>query len=530
MNRHSICSVVVALACASAAYADDLSQQMIEAPHVEKYFFVTLNEQNGDSFYFAVDTPGAVIESKPLKSGMTVTAASGDGGGFNVIIGYLNPIEYSWSLSESASEEPTYASAKKFAEALNGLLATVSPETAKSAESRLAAYNMMTAVRSKTHVAVPVLSNPELYSSDLVEWLLWSGEKSACFDVSNNDRKAALDAFLTAVTAADDNLFGTGAYATATVRGHAVSAISALKGATSVNDLSTQALSASRNKAGVIKTANDQARAAVGRIESTIDNVKFTNANGCSNFERYTKASMARFITTAKRILAEREQLHTDLEALNNGLAAQLVNAGTGSGDNYFRVGTVLVTNEQMKEVTLIIRRRILTLPDGKDAIQIEDKGELTTTLRVRPHQPVVLEFAPGVVYTNLSYPRFGTATVDGRTVVAEGGRARQNVSLVAMLNIIPNVKVFDSKALSWLVAQVGLGTAEKYPMLLAGAGIRLPSVKLALTAGAAWSWVQTLEDLRVGDEISGTADLERDLTYRFQSAPAFYLGIQRGF
>jgi hypothetical protein len=143
-------------------------------------------------------------------------------------------------------------------------------------------------------------------------------------------------------------------------------------------------------------------------------------------------------------------------------------------------------------------------------------------------HQSFLLDFAVGAVYTNLTYPRFGTTDEGGATVVARGGEDELTYSVVGMFGIVPNIGL---KGLLYPVLQIGVGTGRDYPLLLAGGGIRLlPPYDLSLTFGAAWTWVRVPKTLEIGDPVEGTAQLEDDMHYKFQTDPAFYIGVQRAF
>lgn len=70
-------------------------------------------------------------------------------------------------------------------------------------------------------------------------------------------------------------------------------------------------------------------------------------------------------------------------------------------------------------------------------------------------------------------------------------------------------------------------------PTLLTGFGVRsnINGIKrLAISGGVAMTWVKELDELKVGDKITGTDDIDKD--YKFSSAPKFspYVTLQYNF
>lgn len=168
------------------------------------------------------------------------------------------------------------------------------------------------------------------------------------------------------------------------------------------------------------------------------------------------------------------------------------------------------------------------------------DKGEIIPdassvkikrTIHVRRFQRFVPEVSAGVAYTNLSFPKYGTVTdtATGKLHVAEAGNdVFKRMNITAMLNY--NYFIQNSPVHPFV--QVGAGVNVDFPTLFLGGGLRFNNNgkgRIAIAGGMASSWIKTLNDLKIGDEVSGTTDIEKDITYEF-ATPQFYLGIQYNF
>ncbi|MCU0440674.1 MAG: hypothetical protein MUC49_22495 [Raineya sp.] len=77
-------------------------------------------------------------------------------------------------------------------------------------------------------------------------------------------------------------------------------------------------------------------------------------------------------------------------------------------------------------------------------------------------------------------------------------------------------------------ITQIGIDPTKKRPFLLLGGGFSIPNVRIAITSGPIWTWNPSLGKLSVGQTISSTNDLEKDIQYKFNIQPkGWYLGIQ---
>jgi hypothetical protein len=144
--------------------------------------------------------------------------------------------------------------------------------------------------------------------------------------------------------------------------------------------------------------------------------------------------------------------------------------------------------------------------------------------VRLRKYRFLIPEFSVGGVYADIDVPRYGTATrEDGKLVVGVPKMEKQQFSAAAMLNLI--FRTWRGEVAHPML-QVGVSTGKDAPSFLLGGGIRIAASKhLGLSFGVLFARVKDLQTLKPGDPIGGTAEIEKDLTPRFQRSP--YIALQ---
>jgi hypothetical protein len=101
------------------------------------------------------------------------------------------------------------------------------------------------------------------------------------------------------------------------------------------------------------------------------------------------------------------------------------------------------------------------------------------------------------------------------------------------MLNLVINIGYGPA----YPMVQFGVGSGKTYPTVMAGVGGRIFSFQnsslrnISLSVGGVWHWAQQLNNLKIDvTPVTGTADVNKDLSYVFQTAPSLYLGIHFNF
>lgn len=195
------------------------------------------------------------------------------------------------------------------------------------------------------------------------------------------------------------------------------------------------------------------------------------------------------------------------------------------------KLGEIPANRGKISEYTVRLDKGIYRLDGKSNEIKEVSSEELVShVLRVRKFQRFVPEVVAGVAYTFITHPVYGTETDDqGQQYVAESGENElNNINFTAMVNF----NYYCDNSPLHFFWQIGAGINKEIPSLLSGGGVRvnIGGARLALSGGLALTLVKQLDKLSIGDEISGTAELEKDLKYRAVWPPRPYAGIQIKF
>lgn len=180
---------------------------------------------------------------------------------------------------------------------------------------------------------------------------------------------------------------------------------------------------------------------------------------------------------------------------------------------------------------TFTISQGSSELSDKKEIVSKESKDILSKTFRLRKYKWFVPEVSIGSAYTFFKYNSFGTTSDStGQQFVASPTESTvSNINITTMLNFnlyIPNSQIHP-------LYQIGVGINSGIPTLFTGFGIRsnINGLKrIAISGGVAMTWIQELDKLNVGDKVTGTDDINKDLKYKFSWPPKAYIGIQYNF
>jgi hypothetical protein len=459
---------------------------------------------------------------KDLRQPFTFT-----GGRESVVawLSYRNPLRVSWVLSEKVTDDPMALAIGKFVASVNAFFAT--PFEVKTEAEKKDSARAPTPGMSPNQVQLLNATNVSGIQAPppLLAWALFASQHLYCIDT---ERIKALE---TALGVADRLLYN----AEDTRRLKVVDTIGTLGELRAMIKLVVTLLGAESYEPKVLLSnaaLADQgivaveeyvkrATTAISSVPAALAKVKRV-ASECSPFYVYSDNAFRAFDSEARGNLKLREQMSKDLRALHTLFEARLA---TNPADRGFRVGEIEATPSKVKDVTITFTRRSLKV-DG-DKLVVSDDKAVSGTVRVAPFERWFVEFAPGVAYTNVRIQKFGTSTNGTVTTVALGGRETNPIVGTGMLNVI---RSWEDGGSVWPMLQAGFAVG-KVPMLLAGAGMRVTRPdNFSVGVGVAMPWIKQLNTLKVGDLISGTADLERDYVQGFARKPGFYVSVQRSF
>ena len=196
--------------------------------------------------------------------------------------------------------------------------------------------------------------------------------------------------------------------------------------------------------------------------------------------------------------------------------------------NNYYELKTVdELSRDSIQAVTVKVVKKTLKYDKDEHTVYLEseeDAKAVEATLHFEKFSRFVAEVRPAVVFTDLSFPKYGTETNDaGEQVVAKNDdETFSKINAGVMINF--NYNVGDDEWVPFF--QIGTGPSKKYPILFSGAGVRIND-KIMVSGGAAWTWVNELSSLNIGDVVSGTAAIDEDQAFKFTTTPKFYLSLQ---
>lgn len=238
-------------------------------------------------------------------------------------------------------------------------------------------------------------------------------------------------------------------------------------------------------------------------------------------------------VINSLRVLYDKQRSQVDLLLKSYSLVEKMYNAAVKNYDGFswcLPLKGVPVTNNKVSNLSVTINEDGYKLSEDKNIIKTDKTQFLNRVLRMRKFQRFVPEVSSGVAYTWIKFPKFGTVSDStGKEFVADAGEEEfRNINFTAMINF--NLYMQNSPLHPFF--QIGIGANASYPTLFVGGGIRLNSglKRIAVSGGLASSWAKKLNKYKIGDLVSGSAELEKDISYQFNFPLKPYLGIQYNF
>ncbi len=272
-------------------------------------------------------------------------------------------------------------------------------------------------------------------------------------------------------------------------------------------------------------------------VAKLIEQAKIDTKNyDCDFPEAFTsKYIFNDIIKDLETTMSEQKKRLENLQTTYNLVEKSQLTASIGGGENglrwCYKLDEVPSKEGKISIYTITITESGYKLSDKEEIVSVESKNVLKRVVRFRKFQRFVPEASVGTAFTFLKYYSYGTTSDSSgqQFVGSPTENTIQNLNITTMLNFnyyIPNSSVHP-------LYQLGVGINSGIPTILTGLGLRsnINGVKrLTISGGIAMTWIKELDKLKVGDPISGTADIDKD--YKYSTAPKFspYLGIQYNF
>lgn len=451
------------LAMASSASAADPTTEMLNAPLVQDYITLSLGRDGGKT-----------IVRYTLDSG--ASSRSADGRTFRssdqiaIHIKDFNPLTQAWVVDSKATPDVSYTAIKAFFDDLSALQKALAPaggagtgtpgedRTEEQMEALTGCAKLLKLIRD----AHDALSEQALSASELQSL----------------------------VSGATGNSGVTNAESTLALRQNDI---------VSENTAAREALDSIRSEFGTLHLEKEDA---LPRDECTPINSRI--------LVDYIQVN-----STADQIIAAKEQLHAQIGDLRKSLQPYLERSewhGKDLAD--YRIRSVTPTFAEQQEVSVSAKRRIVTLDGGSLSVTTDDANVISGKFTVRKSSFFVAERAAAVIYNNLTYPQYGTTTNDNGETVVERVDDHDPINGALMLNLVTRL---PRTSVAHPLLQLGVSSAKDFPGFLAGVGLRfVEPFNFSISVGGMITRYKDLDgDLREGDPVSGTADIEKHLEYK---------------
>ena len=504
------------------------TDEALGSKKVKDAIYIGLSKADPSILVYRIDDPLTIAKSHPFPASFNIASSDES---FNIMFEFLNPLRYNITTTETSSKDPAIENTNQFLSTLVTFLnqmGGVTPSTVNQndlvggeADSKThlqevtensSKYIKVSKNKSETidltKINIEILSkvkSPELLN--LCLWLL--SDKENCL---NAKTKLTLIASLADTEESVVNF-----------QSSAKGLLTSMLEPSKLEELN-ESLSTFESSLKDLEKLNTKTEESYKLLDGITKSSSWKKDAFCNILQTYNKNNIESYIRNTSDILELRKQTAGTFKGLLENLRSL---QKRGENEN-FLVSTIAVEPGFIKDVVVKVIKRDINTEDGIK-VTISEKEDASKSIRVRALSRVITEFGAGILFTNLSFPRYGTDVINGQQVVTRAGDDRVTFIPATMLNIIINA----GKSFIHPLIQLGIATGQNRPSLFVGTGARAikPLNHFAFSLGPIWSWEQRPDKLILNESIvTGTADIERDLKYFFKERPAFYLGIQYSF
>jgi hypothetical protein len=259
------------------------------------------------------------------------------------------------------------------------------------------------------------------------------------------------------------------------------------------------------------------ARTALASIRTLYSGLQNHPSATCSEITAQILVDYVEVSRTADQIIIAKETLSKQIGDLVKTLQTYR-DPKLWRGDHLtdFVIKTVTPTFADQQSVTATAKVRTVTLgTDNSLVVTTDDANAITASFTVRKNSIFAAERAAAVIYNNLKYPQYGTATNASGATVVQRTMDHQPVNGALMLNLVMRLGTSPSVAYPFL--QFGVSSAKDFPGVLAGLGLRFAQpFNFSISAGGMITRYKDLDgNLKIGDVVTGTDDINKHLVYK---------------
>ncbi|KAB7726631.1 hypothetical protein F5984_23680 [Rudanella paleaurantiibacter] len=502
--------------------------------------------QKDPLFKFELDESKGTETAKPLSGSVTFAVSLKDKS-VNVVTPFYNPLRFSLTVSDTSLIDPSYQSVSDHVNGITAILKetglTIPSQSISDFENHgfkdlaTGRFSMIIGEAGGSVQGAAAAETLDLQLGELAEWGYLAASVSLdCINLQSPTIKwlIGLDKEFSKTTFNHD----------------LTDVLERLKEAESLNEFKRIRTDLTKTLKDLKKLNETNHRKLSNFVEAvaTQDFITMGSSNTvCEAFGDYSKLVFKRVVETLQTKQKKREQLITIAVNLDESLEqilnkTGLVNTANGTqSTNSFILGTYRVSFDKMSDLTLVMRKREVDF--SADQPEINELNEkITAKIRLRAYRRLIPEFSIGTYYSSLTYNLYNakvsskvlsSSLVETATTVdSVVGRDKNPMVLAGMLNLTLNTYSGEAHP----VFQFGVGTGKGRPSILLGGGVRFRRANpLVISLGVIWAWKKELNELKLGQTISGQSQIDNDLKYQgfwepFRNRPQFYAGLQYAF
>ncbi len=464
------------LAVSGVAYAADPTTDFLEAPYVAH--FITLSEGPGNDGKPIVKY--TVDNDKDPKTAEGTFRSNGE---IAIHVKDFNPLTKSWTVEAKATPDVSFSAIQAFFNDLK----TLQDSLPQGQSDALANAQRATAARANARKVA--LTDQE------------QAKEQSCSDLNDLIQKAYTALQEPGLTAEELQTY--------------VSEATGREGVTTANADFV-------NGQKSIQKSIDDAKDSLAKIHDKYGSLGNDPSQTCSAITGQILVDYIQVRSTADQVITAKEALIQQIGELIKILQPFLYQPDQPDKSvwyaqdptSYVITPAVTPTFTEQQNISVSVKVRTVQPKGNSIVVSTDDANPIAATFIVRKNSFFAAERAAAVIYNNLKYPQYGTASnVQGATVV-QRTMDHQPVNGALMLNLVMRLRGLSDV---YPFLQLGVSSAKDFPGVLAGLGLRFAApFNFSISAGGMITRYKDLDDsLKVGDTVTGTDDINKHLVYK---------------
>lgn len=258
-------------------------------------------------------------------------------------------------------------------------------------------------------------------------------------------------------------------------------------------------------------------------IESMLKIIKIEN----SLMNSYFTTSLRKYLDKSSALSKQNAELLKKFEPLIKLVEGSVPTSRVkiGSFPNFFQVRDLKFDDGKVMQTVVTVTSYKL----NEEKLEMEKDGEpASATLVFKAYDPIQFTVSTGIFYGSTAIKGFGFKNLPNADMVVTEDTIKKNVAVTALFG---NINFGIGSRIFAPLIQLGVDPTKRHPFFLLGGGFSIPAAQLAISAGGIWTTQPALQELKPGQVITSSTQIENDIKNTFQLNPkGWYLGIQYNF